>query len=261
MPFVSSDDSCRIFYRVEGPLDAPAVILSNSLGTDHMMWQPQAVMLNKHFRVVRYDQRGHGASDAFHSDYTLEQLGRDVLAIANKLDLERFSFCGLSMGGLTGQWLAVNEADRLDRLVLASTSAQFPPPQMWDERMAAVRSGGLAAISDMVLGRFFTQRFDQAQPETVAQFRHVLEHMQPEGYLGCSAAIKAADMRSELQQVTAPTLVMSGEHDQSTPPERGDFIAGEIAGAEHIVLDAAHISNIEQPAAFSQALLDHLNAG
>ncbi len=259
MPFFSSHDSCRIFYRVEGPRDAPAVILSNSLGTDHMMWQAQASALAQQFFVVRYDQRGHGASDVFHADYTVDQLGRDALALAERLGLKRFSFCGLSMGGLTGQWLAVNAADRIDRLALANTSAQFPPPEMWDERMAAIRDGGMAAISDTVLGRFFTQRFDQAQPATVARFQHVLEHMEPEGYLGCCAAIKAADMRDELKQISTPTLVISGEHDQSTPPDRGHYIAGEIEGAEHIVLDAAHLSNVEQPAAFLQALIDHLS--
>ena len=258
MPYVGSHDSCRLFYRTEGPPDAPAVILSNSLGTDHMMWQPQAAVLNRQFRVVRYDQRGHGASDVFHCDYTLEQLGKDVLAIADRLGLERFSFCGISMGGLTGQWLGINAPQRIDRLVLSNTSAHFSPPEMWDERMSAIRQGGLAAISEMVLGRFFTQRFIQAQPGTAVQFRHVLEYMEPQGYLGCCAALKAADMQDALNRISAPTLVISGEHDQSTPPDRGDFIAGEIAGAEHIVLDAAHISNIEQPAAFTQALMDHL---
>ena len=247
MPYVGSFDSCRLFYRVEGPPDAPAVILSNSLGADHMMWQAQAAVLNQHVRVVRYDH------------YTLEQLGKDVLAVADRLELDRFSFCGISMGGLTGQWLGVNAPDRIDRLVLSNTSAQFAPPEMWEERMSAIREGGLAAISDTVLGRFFTQRFVQAQPGTAAQFRHVLEHMEPQGYLGCCAALKVADMRDRVSQINAPTLVISGEYDQSTPPERGEFIAGEIDGAEHIVLDAAHLSNVEQPAGFTRALMDHLS--
>ena len=257
MPFVSSFDNCRLFYRVEGPKDAPVVILSNSLGTDHMMWQPQAQALNGQFRVVRYDQRGHGASDAFHNAYTLGQLGRDVLAIADQLQLDRFCFCGLSMGGLTGQWLGVNAADRVERMVLADTAAHFPPAEMWQERIDTVNSSGMAALSSLTLERFFTKRFHQAQPAIISQFRHVFEHMDPAGYLGCCAALRDADMREELRQITASTLVISGEHDPSTPPERGEFICAEIAGAEHLVLDAAHISNIEQSAAFSQALIDH----
>lgn len=235
------------------------VMMSNSLGTDHMMWQAQTSALSGRFRVVRYDQRGHGATDAPDAGYTLEQLGNDVLAVADQLQLERFSFCGLSMGGLTGQWLGVNAGKRLNKLVLADTSARFPPPEMWDERIALVSDAGMSAISDLTMERFFTKRFHKAQPATIEQFRHVFENMDPNGYAGCCAALKVADMRDELRSITAPTLVISGEHDPSTPPERGAFITGEIVGAEHIVLDAAHISNVEQPAAFSQALIDHLD--
>ncbi len=260
MPFVSAADSCRIFYRVEGPPTAPPLILSNSLGTDHMMWQAQASVLNRQFRVIRYDVRGHGASDAFHTEYTLEQLGRDVLAVADRLNLNRFLFCGLSLGGLTGQWLGVNAPERIESLVLAGTSAHFPPAEMWDERIAAVKDTGMASLSDLTLERFFTRRFHQAQPTTIALFRHIFEHMEPQGYLGCCAALKSADMRDQLRKITAPTLVISGEHDPSTPPERGEFIADQITGADHIVLDAAHISNVEQPAAFSQSVVDHFGA-
>ncbi len=259
MPFVSSFDSCRLFYRVEGPADAPPLILSNSLGTDHMMWQPQMAALGRQFRVIRYDQRGHGASDAFHNQYTLAELGRDVLAIADVLALGKFAFCGLSMGGLTGQWLGVNAPERITGLALANTSAYFPPAEMWQERIDKVSSEGMASLSGLTLERFFTKRFHQAQPATIAQFRHVFEHMEPAGYIGCCAALRDADMRGELKRISAPTLVISGEHDPSTPPERGEFICGEIAGADHIVLDAAHVSNIEQPAAFAQALVDHFS--
>ena len=257
MPFVSSFDSCRLFYRVEGPADAPPLILSNSLGTDHMMWQAQTAALNKKFRIIRYDQRGHGASDAFHKKYTLDDLGRDVLAIADRLALDRFAFCGLSMGGLTGQWLGVHAPERIVGLVLADTSAHFPPVEMWDERITMVGESGMTPLADLTLERFFTRRFHQAHPATIEVFRHVFENMDPAGYVGCCEALKAADMREELLKITAPTLVISGEHDPSTPPERGEFIVGEISGAEHVLLDAAHISNVEQPAAFAQALIDH----
>ncbi len=258
MPFVSLDDGCRLFYRVDGPADAPAVICSNSLGSDHMMWQPQAEALAPFMQVVRYDTRGHGASDVPPGPYSLERLGRDVLGLADHLDLKRFSFCGLSMGGLTGQWLGVHAAERLDKLVLADTSAQFPPPSMWDERMAAIHAGGMAAVAESILGRFFTANFHRAQPGVVEAFRRVLLEMDAAGYLACCEAIKPADLREAISAIQCPTLVITGRHDQSTPPERGDFIASRIKGARHEVLDAAHISNIEQPARFTALLAGFL---
>lgn len=254
MPFTKLDDGCRLFYRLEGPADAPAVIFSNSLGADHMMWQAQAEALSPFVRVVRYDQRGHGASDVPAGPYTLERLGRDVLGLASHLGLERFSFCGLSMGGLTGQWLGIHAGERLDRLVLADTSARFPPPSMWDERMAAIHENGLAGIAEAVLGRFFSPDFHQAQPGTVEDFRRVLLNMEAAGYLGCCEAIKPADAREEIAAITTPTLIISGRHDQSTPPERGAFIAGRIKGARHEVLDAAHLSNVERAEQFTTLL-------
>lgn len=258
MPFAKSHDGCRLFYRIEGPDSAPVLVFSNSLGADHMMWQPQTKRLKKQFRILRYDQRGHGASDVPAGSYTIEQLGQDVLALADHLDIATFSFCGISMGGLTGQWLGVHAAERLDKLVLANTSAQFPPASMWDERMTAVREGGLAAISDAVLGRFLAARFHEANPAIIAQFRNVLENMDPQGYLGCCEALKVADLRQQIASITTPTLVISGKLDESTPPERGDFIAGQIDGARHVVFDAAHLSNVEQAVPFTSALLYHL---
>jgi 3-oxoadipate enol-lactonase/4-carboxymuconolactone decarboxylase len=254
MPFVTQNDGCRIFYRAEGPVDAPAVIFSNSLGCDHIMWQPQADALKHKHRVVRYDQRGHGASDVPDGVYPLERLGADVIGIADHLGLKTFHFCGLSMGGLTGQWLGIHEGKRLITLMLADTSPHFRPPEMWDQRMGMIRDGGMAAISDMVLGRFFTESFHKCDPGTVSDFRDVLEQTNPQGYLGCSAMLKDADTHGELKQITTPTLIISGRHDQSTPPERGEMIAAEINGAVHVVLDAAHISNAERPDDFTRTL-------
>ncbi len=260
MPFAPTRDGTRIFYRLEGPADAPVLLFSNSLGTDHMMWQAQSKRLKSQFRILRYDQRGHGASDVPPGAYTLDQLGQDVLDLIDHLGLAHVSFCGLSMGGLTGQWLGLNAADRIDRLILANTSANFPPASMWDERMAAVRDGGMPAISDAVLGRFFTGGYHCQCPAIVTQYRHVLEHMSADGYLGCCAAIRPADVSQAISAITLPTLVISGEHDQSTPPERGDYIAGRIAGARHMTLNAAHLSNVEAPVPFTSALLEHLGA-
>jgi len=260
MPFLTLDDDCRIFYRTEGPSDAPAIIFSNSLGCDHLMWQAQADALKHRFRVIRYDQRGHGASDAPKGLYPLERLGQDVVGLADHLAVDRFHFCGLSMGGLTGQWLGIHQGDRLITLTLADTSPHFGPPEMWDQRMDMIREGGMKAISDMVLGRFFSESFHESNPGTVSDFRNVLEQTSPQGYLGCSAMLREIDTRKDLKTITTPTLIISGRHDQSTPPERGEMIAAEIKGAVHVVLDTAHISNAERPADFTRTLVGFLGA-
>lgn len=258
MPYLTQHDGCRTFYRAEGPQDAPAIIFSNSLGCDHLMWQPQADALKHGFRVVRYDQRGHGASDVPAGPYTIEQLGGDVIGLADHLGLDSFHFCGLSMGGITGQWLGIHHGERLEKLILANTSPHFPPPDMWDQRMGAVHDGGMTAISDAVLDRFFSPTLHAAQPGTVSDFRNVLEQTNPDGYLGCCGMLREADVYPELGKISAPTLVISGRHDQSTPPERGEKIAAAIKGAAHVILDAAHISNVERADDFTRALAGFL---
>ena len=258
MPYLTQHDGCRTFYRAEGPQEAPAIIFSNSLGCDHLMWQPQADALKHGFRVVRYDQRGHGASDVPAGPYTIEQLGGDVIGLADHLGLDSFHFCGLSMGGITGQWLGIHHGERLGKLILANTSPHFPPPDMWDQRMGAVRDGGMAAISDAVLDRFFSPTLHEAQPATVSDFRNVLEQTNPDGYLGCCGMLREADVYPGLGKISAPTLVISGRHDQSTPPERGEKIAAAIKGATHVILDAAHISNVERADDFTRALAGFL---
>jgi 3-oxoadipate enol-lactonase/4-carboxymuconolactone decarboxylase len=258
MPYLHQNDGCRIFYRAEGLQDAPAIIFSNSLGCDHLMWQPQAQALKAQYRIIRYDQRGHGASDVPDKPCTIEQLGGDVIALADHLGLDTFHFCGLSMGGITGQWLAIHHANRIGKLILANTSPHFPPPDMWDQRMAAVRDGGMAAICDAVLERFFSPTMHQSQPGTVNDFRNVLAQTSPDGYLGCCAMLRETDVYPDLGRISAPTLVISGRHDQSTPPERGEKIAAAITGASHVILDAAHISNAERPDDFTRALAGFL---
>lgn len=260
MPFFRTDDDIRIFYRDEGRREDTAIIFSNSLGSDHMMWQPQAAAFAARYRIIRYDQRGHGASDVPPGEYTLDRLGRDIVNLADHLDLDRFVFCGLSMGGLSGQWLGVHAGHRLQRLILADTSVNFPPATMWHERMAAIRAGGLAAVAGQVIDRFFTKRFQDAEPGVVAAFRSVLLHMNETGYLGCSAAVRDGDMSQAIARIETPTLVITGEHDLSTPPERGDFIAARISGARHVILDAAHIANVEQSEAFNRVMGEFLTA-
>ena len=258
MAFMTADDGTRLFYRLEGPDGAPPIILSNSLGTDHLMWQPQAEALAHAFRVVRYDQRGHGASHVPAGPYSIERLGRDVLGLADHLKLERFSFCGLSMGGLTGQWLAIHAAARLDRLVLAATAAHLPPREAWDQRIATVGEKGLGGIVDMAIERFFSPNFRRTAPATVAGSRRTLLATAPEGYIACCQALRESDFRKDIAGIEVPTLVISGSVDPATPPESGAFIAEAISGARFVVLEGAHIINVEQPEAFNRELLGFL---
>ncbi len=258
MAFMTADDGTRLYYRLEGPDGAPPIILSNSLGTDHLMWQPQAEALAHAFRVVRYDQRGHGASDVPAGPYSIDRLGRDVLALADHLGLDRFSFCGLSMGGLTGQWLAIHAAARLDRLVLAATAAHLPPREAWDQRIATVGEKGPAGIVDMAIERFFSPNFRRSATATVAGFRRTFLATAPEGYVACCQALRDADLRKEIEAIAVPSLVISGSVDPATPPESGAFIADAISGARFVVLESAHIINVEQPEAFNRELLSFL---
>ena len=258
MPFVSLE-GVRLFYRWEGQTGKPVLILSHSIGTDHAMWAPQAADLLPHFQVLRYDTRGHGASDAPPGEYSMEMLGRDMLGLTNALGIDRFAFCGLSLGGATGQWLAFNAADRITALVLANTSPQFVPKSNWEARIKAVREGGMAAITELAMGRFFSRRSTEQGNTFVGSIKSVLLGTDPVGYLGCCAALRDANFRSSLANIRVPTLVIAGDRDVSTPWEgHGEILAKEIPNAQSVRLPAAHLSNLEQPRSFSAALLGFL---
>lgn len=262
MPFVTVAGS-RVFYRLEGKTGAPVLALSHSIGTDHGMWALQAEDLSPHFQVLRYDIRGHGASDVPHGEYSpeysIDQLGQDVIALADALGIKKFAFCGISLGGAIGQWLALQEPDRLTGLILANTSPQFRPRANWDDRRKAVLAGGMAAIVDEVMQRFFS-------PETLARddphanaLKSGLLGTDPAGYAGCCSALRDFDFRKMLKEIRVPTLVITGNRDVSTPwQENGEILAREISGAKSIQLDAAHLSNLERPRSFTVALLEFL---
>ena len=251
---------CFIHYHFDGPEDAPVVMLSNSLGTDMGMWEPQVAALTARFCVLRYDSRGHGKSDAPPGPYTIDRLGKDALGLLDVLDLRRVRFCGLSKGGMVGMWLGANAADRIERLALCNTSAHLGPPALWEDRIRAVRAGGMAAITDTVLERWFTAAFRAAAPERVAPVRRMLLATPPEGYVGCCGAIRDMDQSETIRAIRAPTLVVAGEHDPATPPGHGALIAERIAGARLVTLAAAHLSNIEAASAFNDAVLGFLSA-
>ncbi len=259
MPFAEINNT-RLFYRLEGRSDLPPLVLSHSLGSDHSMWSPQMPDLLNHFRVLRYDTRGHGASDVPTGDYTLDQIGQDALGLADKLGLTRFAFCGLSMGGAVGQWLAINAPQRLTSLVLANTSPKFGTPDTWDARRKAVLEGGMQAIADAIMQRFFSR---DKQESTLAQStRAVLLGTDPRGYAACCAALRDADTRGALSKISVTTLVIGSDKDPSTPWEaHGAILARDISGAKALRVQTAHLSNLEQPRTFTTAVLDFLLAG
>ncbi len=256
MPFAEINNA-RLFYRLEGRNGLPALLLSHSLGCDHSMWAPQMPDLLQHFQVLRYDTRGHGASAVPAGDCTLDRLGKDALGLADKLGLARLAFCGLSMGGAVGQWLAIHSPQRLTALVLANTSPKFGTPDTWNARRKAVQEGGMQAIVDAVMQRFFSP--DKQESIWAQSTRAVLLGTDPQGYAACCAALRDADTRGALSKIAVPTLVIGSDKDPSTPWEaHGAILARDIPGAKSVRLQTAHLSNLEQPRAFTTAIMNFL---
>ncbi len=252
-------DGASIDWQMDGLNDSPIVVLSNSLGTTRSMWDSQIASLSSRFRVLRYDTRGHGHSDVTPGSYGLDRLGRDAVELLDALEIKLAHFCGVSLGGMTGQWLGVHAADRIDRMVLANTASYMGPPSAWQGRIDTVlagTSGNMAAIADAVIERWFTSSYINANPEVICVMRSSLLACAAPGYAGCCAAIRDMDLRPVIQLITCPTLIISGLQDSATPPEQGAMIADAIPGSRSIELDAAHLSNIEQPVGFNEALLD-----
>jgi 3-oxoadipate enol-lactonase/4-carboxymuconolactone decarboxylase len=232
-------------------------MLSHSIGTDHAMWEPQVAGLLPYFQILRYDLRGHGASDAPSGEYTIEQLGQDALSLADSLGIGKFAFCGISLGGAVGQWLASNAPARLSKLVLANTSPQFGLPANWETRRTTVLKDGTAAIADLAMSRFFSPQ-KLGSPEA-ASVRSILLGTDRIGYAGCCAALRDFNHIAHLPQIQVPTLVIGGDRDVSTPwTGNGEILAREIEGARAVQLPAGHLSNLERPRSFSAARSDFL---
>jgi 3-oxoadipate enol-lactonase/4-carboxymuconolactone decarboxylase len=258
LPFATVNGT-RIFYRLEGQPGKPVVAFSHSIGTDHSMWGLQAADLLPHFQILRYDTRGHGASDAPAGEYSIELLGRDLLALADLLSIDKFAFCGLSLGGAIGQWLAGHSPERITKLVLANTSPQFTPRSNWEKRIEAVSAGGMAAIVEIVMPRFFSAEILVRNQPCTGSIKSVFLGTNSVGYLGCSAALRDFDSREWLGQIRVPTLVIAGDRDVSTPWDgHGEILARQIPGAQSLRFPAAHLSNLERPRSFSAALLGFL---
>jgi len=252
-------DNVRLFYRLEGKAGRPVLVLSHSIGTDHGMWAPQIEDLLPHFQVLRYDTRGHGASDAPKGDYTIERLGRDLVGLADVLDISRFAFCGLSLGGAIGQWLALNAPDRVSSLLLANTSPQFGPRANWETRIQTVAEKGMAGVVEIAMPRFFSVATLARGDAYADSVKAVLLGTNPDGYAGCCAALRDFDGTRSAGKLRVPTLVIAGDRDVSTPWEgHGQVLANNIPGARALRLAAAHLSNLERPRSFTAALLDFL---
>jgi 3-oxoadipate enol-lactonase / 4-carboxymuconolactone decarboxylase len=246
-------------YRLEGPSAAPTVVLSSSLGTTLDMWDEQVASLTAYLRVLRYDHRGHGRSPAPPGPYSIDELATDVLELLDQLGLEKVSFVGLSLGGMVGMWLAAHHRERVERLVLCCTAPFLGPGDVWVSRAAQVRAQGTASLVPALFERWFTAGSRAERPELLERFGAMVSAADDEGYASCCEAIAAMDQRGDLSRISAPTMLLYGAEDPVAPPEAGEHLRQAIAGAGLVVIPgAAHIANVEQPAVFNRALVDHL---
>lgn len=251
----------RLRYRIDGAVEdagAPWLVFANSLGTDLDMWAPQAQALAGRFRVLRMDVRGHGGSSTPPPPYSLADLGGDVLALMDGLGIARAHFCGLSIGGLTGQWLGIHAGARFDRIVVCATAAKIGTADSWAARIGAVRDGGLAPLGAATAERWFTPAFRAAHPDAVAAILDTFAGVDPAGYMGCCAALAAADLRADIGRIVNPLLAISGDDDPVCTPADLQFIADSVQGGRHVSLPGRHIVNLESAQAFNAELLGFL---
>lgn len=248
-----------VHHVVEGPPDAPALVLLNSLGSTLAMWEPQIDALAARFRVVRLDLRGHGRSPVPPGPYSLADIGGDVLALLDRLGIARAHLAGVSLGGMTTMWLAIHAPERIDRIVLCCTSAKLGPPSKWADRARLVRAEGTGAVADAVVARWVSPAWAVAHPEEFRRLREMVTSTPAEGYAGCCAAIEVMDQEDELAGIGAPTLVIAGADDPATPPDHGALIAARVPGARMAVIPhAMHLANIEQAPLVTERIIDHL---
>lgn len=259
MPTIMAD-GCPIHVEVEGPERAPVLMLSNSLGTDLHMWDDQVGPFTKHFRLVRYDRRGHGKSGVPEGPYAMERLGKDALAILDGLGIDRVNWCGLSMGGMVGMWLGANAPQRIDKLILSNTSPYMgAAPEVWNERIETALGAGMPALVDATLERWFTKQFRERNPGAVARIREMVLKTPPKGYAACCAGIRDMDQRESLSRIRSRTLIIAGRHDPSTTVDVAEFMQSRIPGAKLAVIDAAHLANVERPQEYTDTVLQFLS--
>ena len=249
-----------IKYQVDGDPGAPPLLLINSIGSTHEMWTRQIDAFRAAFRVIRYDARGHGTSSVPRGPYTVDQLGSDALAILDHAGVSSAHVCGISLGGITAQWLALNAPGRVRGVVLANTAARIGTADSWTERIDLVHQRGMSAVADLAMERWFTPSFRERDPETVRAFRTMVQNCPPDGYLGCCAALRDADLRDQVAAITAPTLLIASAADTATPVEGLEFLRERVSNSELVTLDSAHLSNVECAVEFTAVVMDFLKA-
>ena len=258
-------EDVRLHYRFEeasnGSGSAPVLVLSHALGANLSMWDPQVAELRDDFRILRYDARGHGGSSVPSGDYTLSDLGGDVLDLMDYLDIEKAHFCGISMGGITALWLGIHAPERFHSIIAADSAARIGTLASWTERIAIVRKGGLEAIVDGTVERWYTDAYRHRKPEKADATKRMILQTPVDGYLSCCAALRDADLTAAVGSVSARTLVMSGKHDPVTPPPQGKFLVEQISGSRYVELNAAHLANVEDAGGFDAALLSFIADG
>ena len=257
MPMLNNGD-CKIYWRGDGDTQLPALVLGNSLGTDITLWDPMLETLMRHFYVVRFDTRGHGGSDTPLGPYTIEQLADDAQAVIAAARLTHYHYWGISLGGMIGMELAARRPSGLKKLVLSHTAAEFDPG-IWDQRIAALKTGGMAAIIDGVIGRFFTPKFVVENNVNLKRIRNIALSQAPSGYAACCSAIGGMDLYPRLERITVPTLVVVGELDLSTPEARGQALVDRIKGARMVRVNSAHIAPPEIPKEYLEAVLPFIS--
>jgi 3-oxoadipate enol-lactonase len=253
--------SLDLLHTLNGPPGAPVLVLSNSLGTSWDMWSSQVPALSTSFQVLRYNQRGHGGSPTPPGPYEIADLGRDLIDLLDRLEIERASICGVSIGGMTAMWVAANHPERVARLALCFTAARMPAPDVYPERAATARAEGMAPMIEGALERWFTPEFANSGSPVVARTRADLASVDPEGYAGCCEALGSMDLREDIKAIDKPTLVVAASEDPATPPDHGRLIADSIPGAYFELIEGArHLACIERPQEFTTIVLDFLEA-
>ena len=247
-------DGVRLAYRLDGPEQAPVLVFSNPVATSRWVWEPQAAYFRQHFRVLTYDTRGHGASDAPGGEYAIDDLGRDVLALLDHLEVEQACFCGLSLGGMTGMWLAAHHPERIGKLVLSSCVPHVGNAPIWNARIQAVMQNGMAEIAQAQVSRWFREDFAVRQREVYQAFEQGIRDTPALGYAGCCAVLRDADLNGELSRIVCQTLVLAGDGDVVTPCEKVKAGADAIPHAEFTVLPGGHLLNRDAGARFDETV-------
>jgi 3-oxoadipate enol-lactonase len=250
----------ELAHMIAGPESAPPVLFGGSLGTNLGMWEPQVAALSACLRVITFDHRGHGRSPVPAGPYEIAQMGSDVVALIDRLGLDRVSYAGLSIGGMVGQWLAANHPERIERLVLMATSAHLDPTGAFAQRAATVRAAGTSeVVADAVIERWFTPHWSESHGAVVDRMREMIATTPAEGYAACCEAISTFDVREDLARIASPTLVIGGADDPAIPPQHQQAIAAAVGGARlEIIEDAAHLLSVQHAERVNGLIADHL---